>query len=394
MNILFLMIAYPDVNKDSSMYTDLAREFSLNGYSVYVAVANGPVKTSLKSEGGVNVLRVKTLKLFNTSIIRKGLANIFLPFQVRKMIGIFFRDLQFDSIIVPTPPITYLSTIKVLKTKYKSKVYLILRDIFPQNAKDLGIIKSSILFNYFRRQEKSLYSISDFIGCMSEGNIAYVKEHNPEVAPGKLHLLPNWKNISVFSHPDINLKKQPGLENKFIALYGGNFGKPQQIDFILELAHEMKHLSDIVFLLVGNGTEKERISELIIKMELKNVMIRDSLPRKQYQELVKVCDIGLVNISNKFSVPNIPSRTLSYWEAKLPILAAIDKNTDYSSILEQSQSGLWSIGGDLSSYKQNFENLFFNKELRVQMGENGYRYLLENCTTSHAFSIINQKLNS
>lgn len=394
MNILFLMISYPDVNENSSMYTDLAQEFASKGYEVYVAVANGPYKTSLNTEGGIKVLRVKTLELYNTGVIKKGLANVLLPYQVSKGIEKYIQDFHFDAVIVSTPPITYLNTVEKFKKKFNSRIYLILRDIFPQNARDLGIIRNPILFNYFRRKERKLYFISDYIGCMSTGNIDYIVQHNPEVIRKKLHLLPNWKKVMEYSLPNLALKRELGLENKFIALYGGNFGKPQQIEFILDLANELINLEDVVFILIGEGSEKQRIIELVAKRKIFNVLIKDSLPRDQYQELVKICDIGLVNISDKFTIPNIPSRTLSYWEAKIPVLAAIDKNTDFSTILEESGSGLWSIAGDLNTYKQNFKELYYNDELRMSMGEKGYNYLKENCTTSNAFAIINGKLNS
>ena len=394
MNVLFLMIAYPDVHYNSSMYTDLALEFASRGYYVSVVVANGPHKTHLNLEGGIKVLRVKTLELFNTSFIMKGLANILLPHQVYQGIKQYMNSIHFDAVIVSTPPITYMSTIKKLKEKYSAKVYLILRDIFPQNARDLGIINNPILFRLFRKQEKYIYAISDYIGCMSQGNIAYLIEHNPEVIQSKLHLLPNWKNVMKYNYPDLSLKQQLGLENKFIALYGGNFGKPQQIEAILELAKELIYLKDVVFLLVGDGSEKRRIIDQVSKKGLSNVIIKEPLPRSRYQELVKICDVGLVSLSTNFTIPNIPSRTLSYWEAKIPILASIDKNTDFKTILEDSDSGLWSFTGDTDSYKKNFENLYSNKSLRIKMGENGYKYLNENCTTSRAFAIINEKLMS
>jgi glycosyltransferase involved in cell wall biosynthesis len=394
MNILFLMISYPDVSKNSSMYTDLTQEFVSKGYNVYVAVANGPFMTKLDIEGGVKVLRVHTLELFNTSYVKKGIANILLPYQVIKAIKKNLSNIDFEAVIVSTPPITYRSTVKKLKKKFKLKVYLILRDIFPQNAIDLGILKNPFLINYFRKQEKDLYSLIDNIGCMSPDNISYLKKHNPEIAENKIHLLPNWKDVTEYCKPDLSLKKELGFENKFIAIYGGNLGKPQNIDFILGLAKENLYRDNIVFLLIGEGSEKRRIIDLVIKSKLCNVLIKDQLPREQYQEVSKICDIGLVNISDKFTIPNIPSRILSYWEAKLPVLAATDKNTDFNSILYQSGSGLWCLSGDIDTYKQNFDTLYQNKELRTSMGESGYKYLLENCTTSKAFSIINEKLNS
>lgn len=392
MNILFLMISYPDVKENSSMYTDLTQEFASKGHAVYVAVANGPHATTLNIEGGIKVLRVKTLELFNTSLIKKGLANILLPSQVTQGIDKLIHGVQFDIVISPTPPITYLSTLKALKKKFKIKIYIILRDIFPQNARDLGILKNPFLIHLFRRKEQELYSVADYIGCMSPGNIKYIIDHNPAVSRSKLHLLSNWKNVGEISQPSLALKRQLGLENKFIALYGGNLGKPQKIEFILELAKRLTHLEDLVFLLIGEGSEKRRLIDLVKTNNLFNVLIWDSFPRNKYQELAKVCDIGLVNLSDKFTIPNIPSRTLSYWEAKIPILAAIDKNTDYCNILDDSGSGLWCITGDINLYKQNFEKFYYDKELRKSMGEKGFNYLNENCTTSHAFSIIQNKL--
>jgi hypothetical protein len=264
------------------------------------------------------------MELFNTSFIRKGLANLFLPFQVNREILKHWNNVLFDSLIISTPPITYLNTIYRLRKRFKSKIYLILRDIFPQNAIDLKILRNPILINFFRRQERKLYMVCDSIGCMSAGNIQYLRKKNPDLVENKLHLLPNWKKINKYTFPDKSLKVKLGLENKFVALYGGNFGKPQKAEFILDLAMEMSVHDDVIFLFLGEGSEKQRIVDFAERLKLKNVRFMDPLPRHQYNEVVRFCDIGLVNLSEKFTIPNIPSRTLSYWEAKIPVLAAIE----------------------------------------------------------------------
>jgi glycosyltransferase involved in cell wall biosynthesis len=200
--------------------------------------------------------------------------------------------------------------------------------------------------------------------------------------------------VAKYTHPDTPLRREMGLENKFIAIYGGNFGLPQKAEFILDLAEHMMIHEDVIFLLIGDGSEKKRLTELATEKNLTNVIFRDPLPQVQYNELVKICNIGLVNLSEKFTIPNIPSRTLSYWEAKIPVLAAIDTNTDFGDILALSESGLSSFTGDIDSYIKNFEKLYADKELRSKMGENGYRYLKDNCTVDMAYSIINEKLSS
>ena len=169
---------------------------------------------------------------------------------------------------------------------------------------------------------------------------------------------------------------------------------PQRVDFIIDVADRIKKCTNIIFLLIGEGTEKEKIKNLIKIKKLNNVILIDLIPQDDYINLTKQCDVGLVNLSEKFTITNIQSRALSYWEAKIPILAAIDSSTDFCSILEQSGSGLSSISGDINSYIQNFEKLYYDSKLRSLMGNNGYNYLLENCTTSIAYSIITDKLLS
>ena len=119
-----------------------------------------------------------------------------------------------------------------------------------------------------------------------------------------------------------------------------------------------------------------------------NVQLLDYIPREEFNELVKECDIGLVNLSDKFTIPNMPSRTLAYWVAKLPILAATDKNTDYRIILEQSKGGLWAETGDITRYKLNFERLYKDEKLRKSMGENGYKYLCKHMNSENAYKTI------
>jgi glycosyltransferase involved in cell wall biosynthesis len=394
MNILFLMIAYPDITENSSMYTDLAIEFQSRGNEVFVAVANGPEKNSFRKEGGVNVLRVRTMELFSTSVVRKGIGNILLPYQLLAAIKNKLKGIQFDAIVLATPPVTYSEITAKLKRKYRCRVYLVLRDIFPQNARDLGLIRHRLIYDYFRRKEKKLYSTADFIGCMSPGNIEYISRHNPEVDSSKLHLLQNWKNISKYTVPDYNFKKENGLDGKIVVLYGGNLGKPQDVDFIIELAESVKSSLDIVFLIVGNGTEKKRMDGICQEKKLKNIIFRAPLPRSRYEELAKICDIGLVVNNRRFTIPNIPSRSLSYWEAKIPILAAVDPYTDYGTLLEKTGSGLWSLTGDIEACKRNLELLCSSEGMRREMGENGYRYLLSNCSTAVACNTISDHLLS
>ena len=358
------------------MYTSLVKGLVEQGHEVRVIAPSFEGATRQSIEGGIPVLRVKSGPLFNTHIVVKGINTLLLDSRYTRAIRRFWSDWAMDWVLASTPPITLSPLLKKLKDQFNANIYLILRDIFPQNAKDLGLITNPLLFAYFRLRERHLYRMSDIIGCMSPRNIEFVHRQDSDIcSAAKLTYFPNWiQPTSEVSHQKggENFRSRFNLEGKFIALFGGNFGKPQQIEFILELAQRIQHLSDVVFFLIGDGTEKERIRKIAKLRDLNNVVICNRLPLQEYQSIINEADIGLVNLSENFTIPNIPSRTLGYWDASLPVLAATDTHTDLNeNLLQKYSAGLWAKTGDLDGYLGQFMKLYKDQELRKTMGVNG-----------------------
>jgi len=378
MRFLYIAITYPNVAKNKNMYTYLMQELVNLGHEVSVIAPTFDSRTEENIEGEIPVLRVKTGPLFNTQLIAKGINTLLLNSRYKRVFFQYWKEKKIDWILTSTPPITLSPFIQHLKNRYQAKLYLILRDIFPQNAKDIGLIKDPFLFAYFRHKERHLYRISDLIGCMSPGNISYLKRNNPQICnDDKLKYFPNWiKPDSLKNQVESQntLHRKFNLEGKFIALFGGNFGKPQKVEFVLDLADRVKYLKDVVFCMIGSGTEKKRIQKIVKRKALENVLIIERLPREEYQQMIRDADIGLVNLSEKFTIPNIPSRTLGYWEASLPVLAATDRNTDLNeNFLKKYNAGLWVETGDIEGYNRQFMKFYNNAELRKTMGQNGRR---------------------
>lgn len=394
--ILFLALAYPKIPKSSNLYTDLMEEFRNHGHEVFVvAPAINVNEIGLIQEEGINVIRVKTLPLLNVNPIKKGIANLLLPLQYKKAIKKYFKSDNLDLIIMPTPPISLVSVASWLKKKYHSKLYLILRDIFPQNAVDLGMMKKGgIFYDFFRKKEKELYKVADEIGCMSQGNIDYVIRHNSEIKTDKLHLLPNWqKEIPQFSEDKNELRAKYNFDDNFVIIFGGNIGLPQKLENILAVAELYQPEDKVLFFIVGQGTEKAKIERLIQEKKLQNVIIKDSLPRDDYQNIISVADCGLISLHEAFTIPNIPSKSLSYFNAKIPILAAIDENTDYGShIQDEVKAGLWAPSNKPNQIKEKIDLLKANPQLCKDMGENGYQYFVNNVTPEHTYEIITKKI--
>lgn len=390
-NILFLALNYPDIQSDNNMYTDLMEEFKRNGHKVYVvASASETGKTGLFNEGGVEVLRCKTYAHQTQNLLKKGISNIAMPHQYLQSIESNFSHLQFDLILLPTPPITLLPVVKRLKRKSNAFVYLILRDIFPQNAVDIGLLsKKSPFYYYFRNIEKKLYAEVDSIGCMSQKNIEYITAHNPSIVD-KVHILRNWQNadFSEESHKE-NLKESLNLKEKFVVFYGGNMSKPQKISNLIPLIKEYQHNDKIIFYFIGKGTEKVSFAKKIEKQKLKNVYIQDALSRKEYNKILSIADVGLVTLDESFTIPNIPSKSISYLFSGIPILALVDKNTDFGPWVEKKiQSGFWTEATDIKKAKKTLDLLINSATLRLEMGERGKKYAHKHLTPQVAYKTI------
>ena len=242
MNVIFLTVSRMNDIRDRGIYTDLMRKFRDEGHHVYIVA---PVErrykqlTSLKEEAGIHILQVKTLNIQKTNVIEKGLGIICLEKQFKKAIQEFFKNICFDLILYSTPPITLNKVITFLKYQNPQAVcYLLLKDIFPQNAVDLGMFSQhSLFYKIFRKKEIQLYQNSDFIGCMSPANVDFILKHNSflskeqvEVAPNSLDLLDNAVEVN---RNEIRRKYQLPID-KPIFIYGGNLGKPQGIDFVIK----------------------------------------------------------------------------------------------------------------------------------------------------------------
>lgn len=394
MNILFLTLAKINSLDENSIYQDLLRKFYNEGHSIYILT---PVErrlgeaTSLYQEKNISILKVWTPNIQKTNIIEKGLGTLLLEFLFKKAINKFFKNEKFDLIMYSTPPITFTRLVKYLKKKNNAKTYLLLKDIFPQNAVDLKMMSSSgLLYNYFRKKEIELYNMSDWIGCMSEENKKYILKHNPNLKEEKIEVNPNSIYLDGFS---TSFNNQPPFlsiipKNKIIFLYGGNLGKPQGIDFLLNVIIDSKYNSKAFFIVVGSGTEAKRIFEWFEKNKPENALFIDELSKIEFDILLQNSHVGLVFLHPDFTIPNYPSRILPYMKNKLPILFATDLNTDVGKEAELYDYGFWCESGNSNQFRKFVELLTYNNELRIKMGINGYKRLEKDFNVNYSYNMI------
>lgn len=396
MNILFLTIARIKDISEKGIYTDLMRKFVFEGHQVYIAC---PAERRYKEQtsavilNSIHVLNIKTLNIQKANLIEKGIGTLLLENQFLRAIKKYYKDVKVDLIIYSTPPITFTKIINFIKKKDDAKSYLLLKDIFPQNAVDLGLIKKGgVIHKYFKQKEKKLYEVSDYIGCMSPANVDFLISNNKEINPDKVEVNPNSIEIT-----DINftfcgkndLRKQYGIpENSIVFIYGGNLGKPQGIDFLLEILKSNSQNYNLYFLIVGTGTEYIKLKTWFEDICPKNAKLLPGLPKIEYDQLLAACDVGLIFLDKRFTIPNFPSRLLSYLESKIPVIAATDNNTDLGKIMMANNFGYWCLSGDLKTFNEILNHLCNDIENRKAMGLNGYHFLINNYLVEHSYQTI------
>ncbi len=389
MNVLFLMVAFPDLATGANLYGDLAVEFAARGHQVRVAALlerkRGGV-THEETVQGVKVLWVRSGDLFDVSFVRKGLTLLRLENDFRRALRRAWPDVRFDLVVTPTPPITFVGLLEDLKREHGAATYLILRDIFPQNAVDVGLMGRGLAWRHFRRVERRLYEASDRIGCMSPANVEWVARDG--VPREKLELLPNWRKLREPPPGGRDLRKEWGLDGKFLAVFGGVVGIAQELDFLLEIAQAVRDRTEIAFVVVGEGNQKARLVDRAGRMGLRNVLFRDRVDSADFARLVRQADVGLVHLNRRFTIPNYPSKVLDYMEARLPVLAALDGATDFGAMLDESGAGLWSLTGDVPAYLRNLDRLVADAGLRREMGRRGRAYLERHFTVEQARAAI------
>lgn len=398
MRILFMSLSDYRSISFNGLYTNLLREFLRHGNEVYILSPierkNNYFGEALIREGNSVIVKFRIGNMQKNNIIEKGINTIIVSKKYIQAITNYLSNVKFDLVLYSTPPITLLNAVKYIKKRDGAKTYLLLKDIFPQNAVDIGIMSKSgikgLIYKYFRKKEKQLYQISDYIGCMSKANVEYLIQHNPEINRKKTEVCPNTTDnidMSVDEKTREVIRNKYGIpKDKIVFIYGGNLGRPQGIPFIIECFKSQMSNSNVFFLIIGSGTEYSKLEQFIENEKPKNVKLLKRLPKEDYDQMVGSCDVGLIFLDHRFTIPNFPSRLLSYTQAKIPVIAVTDPNTDIGDVIRDGGFGWWC---ESNSTKQ-FDVLIHEaiNANRKDMGERGYRYAKAHYANEVGYEII------
>ena len=341
MRIALLADTYPPLRTSGAVQLrDLSQEFVRQGHAVTVMVSAPEQREPWRLEelNGVHVLRLAAPHTKDIGYVRRTIGEFLLPFaMLRHLRQSPLGIVQWDGVVWYSPTIFLGPMAKALKRASGCKGYLILRDIFPEWAVDMGLLQRGLPYRFFKRIEQFQYSVADTIGVQTPANLAYLSAWADN--PGRrLEVLQNWLADEPNVGSSLTVADGP-LAGRTIFVYAGNMGVAQGMDILLDLAERLRERRDIGFLFVGRGSDASRLQASAVARRLDNVVFHEELEPWEIPGLFAQCHIGLVALDPRHKTHNIPGKFLTYMQAGLPVLARINPGNDLADLIDREGVG-------------------------------------------------------
>ncbi len=396
MKIAIVADAYPPMQSSAAvMLEDLAIEFVAQGHDPVVIIPDSGISASVELSvvNGIKIYRVLCPPTKDLNYFQRTLSELYMPFAMRRNLKKGnFMSAKFDGIVWYSPSIFHAPLIKSLKKANNCKSYLILRDIFPEWAADLGIMRRGLIYRFFKIIERFQYSVADTIGVQSHSNLHYF-QNDKSLTNSEVEVLNNWLSISdPPAVSSISLDKS-ALSGRKLFVYAGNMGKAQNIKPFFEVISILDNTRhDIGFIFVGRGSEVENLRKEIISRNLSNVIIFDEIKHDEIPSLYAQCDFGMVFLDSRHKTHNIPGKFISYMHYGLPVLACINEGNDLMDTINSEGLGFSFVGCETAIVSSAINKMVSSSDYEKKIPNRCRALAAKNFTSSAAVKKITASL--
>jgi glycosyltransferase involved in cell wall biosynthesis len=341
MRIALIADTFPPLRTSGAVQLrDLAREFARQGHLLTVMLPSHDLDRpwSVEDFDGVEVLRLRAPRTKDIGYVRRTIGEFLMPFYMRHNLRKSpLAKTRWDGVMWYAPSIFHGPLARTLKQESNCSGYLIIRDIFPEWAVDMGLMGRGLPYRFFDAVARYQYSIADVIGVQTPGNLAYFKDWAK--LPGRrLEVLQNWLGEAAYRPCSIRVA-DTALAGRRVFVYAGNMGVAQGMNILIDLAERLRGRRDVGFLFVGRGSEAQRLSQAASARGLDNVLFFDEIDPDEIPDLYAQCHVGLVALDPRHKSHNIPGKFLTYMQCGLPVLATINAGNDLAGIISREKVG-------------------------------------------------------
>lgn len=324
-------------------------------------------------------------KYDNVEIVRVWSSS--LGFGYRSFIGRIFSygtflvsslivglSLPGHNLVMASAPPVFIGIVANLVSKLKHIPFVFeVRDMWPDDAIELGFIKNPLIIRLSYAIEKWLYESAALVATNSPGIKKFLMEKK-SLSENKVGVIENPVEIKKVDDA-LALRTSLGWDGKIVFIYTGSHSFVYDFDSILDVAGEMND-GQTLFAFMGDGRQKPRITERIKRENISNVVLLDPVPASEVQRYVQAADVGIAVLKGLARLRFVyATKVFDYMAGKLPIVLAMEGVT--AELVEKSESGLVIPSENRGLLKEAFEKMK-NPEARKQWGENGFKYLNEN----------------
>lgn len=379
MRIALIADTYPPLRTSGAVQLrDLSREFARQGHQVTVMLPSPDQRDpwQIDKKDGIEVLRLKAPRIKDIGYVRRTIAEFLMPFfMLHHFKNSPAAKEQWDGVVWYAPSIFHGPLARALKSRSNCKGYLIIRDIFPEWAVDMGLMGRGLPYRFFDAIARYQYSVANVIGVQTPGNREYFDQWQQQ--PGRsLEVLQNWLDKPAQVRCSIRVN-ETALAGRKVFVYAGNMGIAQGMDILLDLAERLRHRTDVGFLFVGRGSDASRLKASAKDRKLDNVLFYDEIHPDEIPDLYAQCSAGIVALDPKHKSHNIPGKFLTYMQSGLPVLANINAGNDLAQMIRDEQVGQVCESNQVAELLQLTDKLLTEIDIQADVLPNRCRCLFE-----------------
>lgn len=341
---------------------------------------------------------IKAIKLFTYITANEGFLKRTFNYVFYMMMAILAAPfLARTDLVISTSPQFFNGLAGYFVSRLKRAPWLLeIRDLWPESIVAVGAIKNPRIIAALEGIESFIYRKADHIVPVTYAFQRHILKHGGDAA--KITVIRNGVDLDFFAiQPrDEAYAAQIGVEGKFVASYVGTHGMAHGLDTIIEAAELLRDRQDIVFLMAGDGAERQRLVEEVRQRRLPNVILLGQLPKDQMPRLWSVSDASLVLLKKQdLFLTVIPSKIFESMAMKTPIIMGVAGES--RDIIEEAGSGICIEPENAAELAAAVRDLAQSPDKCRELGENGHRAVsgqFNRATLARDYEAVLQKVRA
>ncbi|MEB3181321.1 MAG: WcaI family glycosyltransferase [Nostocaceae cyanobacterium] len=284
-----------------------------------------------------------------------------------------------DVILTTSPSLPVCVPATILGLLHACPVILNLQDILPEAAIRVGILRNKLLIRVFEALEKFAYATAHTISVIADGFVDNLLSKG--VPKDKIVSIPNWVDVNFIRPASKNnnaFRTDHSLKGKFVALYSGNIALTQGLETVVKAASKLRHIPDIVFVIVGEPQGLQRLAKKCRECGADNVLLLPLQPREKLPEMLAAADVGLVVQKKNVVSFNMPSKIQVMLASGRAIIGSVPESGTAAKALKQSGGGIIVPPENPNALARAVLELYNNPHKSQKLAEKGRQFASEN----------------